>query len=179
MRLLRITFAVIGPALGLAACSDNDTTAPGSDTTFEAVTPSAGATDVDPAGPITVRFSGPMGTGMEQYVDLHRGDIGGPIAPMNCAWSADRTTLTCTPGVPLQPGTGYTIHLGSGMMDGSGRPVEMEDHGRQLGGQPLTGQMMGGMHGDQPAGMMGTGWRHPGDDHLGMAFRFETGQVAT
>jgi hypothetical protein len=78
MRLLTIALAVAGPALGLAACSDNGTTAPGSDTTLEAVIPSAGATGVDLAGPITVRFSGPMGTGTEQYVDLHQGDIGGP-----------------------------------------------------------------------------------------------------
>jgi hypothetical protein len=179
MRLLRIALAVAGPALGLAACSDNDTTAPGSDTTLEAVIPSAEATGVDPAGPITVRFSGPMGTGMEQYLDLHQGDIGGPIVQMNCAWSADRTTLTCAPGAPLQPGTSYTIHLGSGMMDGNGRPVETEEHGLQMGGQPVTGQMMGGMHGGQASSMMGPGWRHAGDDHVGMAFTFETGQTAT
>jgi hypothetical protein len=179
MRLLTLALAVAGPALGLAACSDDGTTAPGSDTTLEAVTPSAGATGVAPAGPITVRFSGSMGAGMEQYLDLHRGDIGGPIVQMNCAWSDDRTTLTCTPGVPLQPGTSYTIHMGSGMMDASGRPVETEDHGLQMGGQPVTGQMMGGMHGGQASSMMGPGWRHPGDDHVGMAFTFEAGQAAS
>jgi hypothetical protein len=179
MRLSRIALAVAGSALGLAACSDNGTTGPGSEPVLEAVTPSAGATDVDPAGPITVRFSAPMGTGMEQYVDLHRGDIGGPIVQASCAWSADRTTLTCAPAVPLQPGTGYTIHMGLGMMDASGRPVDAEERGRQMGGQPVTAPMMGGMHGGQASGMMGPGWRHASDDHVGMAFSFETGQTAT
>jgi hypothetical protein len=179
MRLVRIALAVIGPALGLTACSDNGTTAPDGDTTLEAVTPSTRASGVDAAGPITVRFSGPMSTGMEQYVDLHRDDIGGPVVHMSCAWSDDRTTLTCTPGMPLQPGTSYTFHLGSGMMDASGRSVETEEHGLQMGGQPVTGQMMGGMHGGQAPSMMGPGWRHAGDDHVGMGFTFEAGQTAT
>lgn len=33
-----------------------------------------------PRGPSWCVFSGPMGTDMEQYVDLHRGDVGGPMA---------------------------------------------------------------------------------------------------
>ena len=175
MRLLRIAFAVVGPALGLAGCSNDGATAPGSDTNLEAVTPSAGATGVDASGPITVRFSGPMGNGMEQYVDLHQGDISGPVVQMRCTWSDDRTTLTCTPAAPLQAGTRYTIHIGSGMMDASGHPVETEEHGLQMGGQSVAGSMMGGMHGGQPTSMMGSGWRHVGDDHVGMAFAFETG----
>jgi hypothetical protein len=48
-----------------------------------------------------------------------------------------------------------------------------------MGGQSVTGQMMGGMHGGQPSSMMGPGWRHSGDDHVGMAFTFESGQAAT
>jgi hypothetical protein len=81
--------------------------------------------------------------------------------------------------VPLQPGTSYTIHMGSGMMDASGRPVETAEHGLQMGGQSVTGQMMGGMHGGQPSSMMGPGWRHAGDDQVGMAFTFEAAQPAT
>jgi hypothetical protein len=178
MRLVRIALAVIGPAVGLTACSDNGTTAPDGGTALEAITPSDGATGVDPTGAITIRFSGPMGSGMEQYMDLHQGDITGPVRQVSCVWSDDRTTMTCTPGAPLQPGSNYTIHLGSGMMDASGRPVDTEEHGRQMGGEPVTDQMMGGMHGGEATNMMGSGWRHPGDDHLGMAFTFETGTVA-
>jgi hypothetical protein len=33
---------------------------------------------------------------------------------------------------------------------------------------------MGGMHGGHPTGMMGDGWEHPGDGHLGMVFTFQT-----
>ena len=64
--------------------------------------------------------------------------------------------------------------MGAGMMDASGRPVDMEAHAMVMGGQPVTGQLMGGMHGGQPTGMMGSGWMDPGDDHLGVAFGFET-----
>jgi hypothetical protein len=121
-----------------------------------------------------VRFNGSMGAGMERYVDLHRGDIAGPLVPMSCIWSTDRSTLTCTPGGPLQPGTRYTIHLGSGMVDAGGRRVETEEHGMQMGGQPVNGQMIGPMHGPEPAGMMEPGWRGAGDGHFGMGFTFET-----
>jgi hypothetical protein len=121
-----------------------------------------------------VRFSQPMAGGVEQYVDLHQGGIDGPVVPMPCELSDDRSTLTCTPGQPLQSGTAYTIHIGAGMMDEGGRPVEVEDHGMGMGGQPVTGGMMGGVHGGQSTGLMGPGWQHPGDGHLGMAFTFET-----
>lgn len=99
--------------------------------------------------------------------------------PMTCTWSDDRTTLSWTPSSPLQPGTRYTIHIGSEMRDADGRPVETEERGLHMGGQPVTEQMMGGMHGGRSSDMMGPGWRHAGDDHLGMAFTFETGPPAT
>ena len=133
-----------------------------------------GATGVDPAGLIMVRFTGAMGAGMEQYMDLHQGDVSGPVVPMSCAWSADRSTLTCTPGEPLQSHVRYTIHMGSGMRDASGHMADTEQHGMQMGGQPVTGAMMGPMHGGDPAGMMGSGWQDPSDGHMGMAFTFET-----
>jgi hypothetical protein len=59
------------------------------------------------------------------------------------------------------------------MMDGSGHPAEIESHGMAMGGQPVTSQMMGGMHNGQPTGMMGQGWTDS-DGHIGMAFTFET-----
>ncbi|HEU4697870.1 MAG TPA: Ig-like domain-containing protein [Gemmatimonadales bacterium] len=170
---------VAGAALGLAACSDGGPSGPNTVTTLEAVSPAAGATGIDPASPIAVRFSGAMGIGMERYVDLHQGDVGGPVVPMACTWSNDRATLTCTPGTHLASGTGYALHVGSGMMDANNRPVDVEGHGTQMGGHRVTGQMMGGMHAGQATGLMGPGWRHAGDAHMGMAFAFETGPSAS
>jgi Big-like domain-containing protein len=172
--------AILGVALGLGACSGSDTgTAPtgpepGSTTVLESVTPAAGATEVSPAGTMTIRFSGPMAAGMQQYVDLHRGDVAGPIVPTSCTMSADLAAITCTPDQPLEQHTRYTLHMGSGMMDGQGHHAEVEQHGMGMGGQPVSGGMMGGMHGGEPMGMMGADWSDPGDGHLGMAFDFTT-----
>ena len=58
-----------------------------------------------------------MGSRMEQYVDLHEGDFGGPLVPMACRWSGDGTLLTCTPQAPLKARTEYTVHMRGGMMD--------------------------------------------------------------
>jgi len=173
MRVLMMVLLTTAPVLGLAGCGGDNTTAPSTDTILESVSPAAGATGVDPSAPIMVRFSGPMATGMEQYVDVHQGNIGGPVIPMNCIFSGDRTTLTCSHDQPLQSGTAYTIHMGSGMMDGSGHPAEVESHGMAMGGQPVSGQMMGGMHGGQPMGTMGPGWQDS-DGHFGMEFTFQT-----
>lgn len=173
MRLM-YTFVAIGLASGSVGCSDENATTPSGDTVLESVTPRAGASGVDPSSRVTVRFSGPLASGMEQYVDLHRGGVNGAVMPMACAPSADRTTVTCTPAEPLQPGTTYSIHMGAGMMDANGRSVETEEHGIGMGGRPVTDQMMGGGHDGQAAGMMGAGWRHPGDGHWGMIFTFET-----
>jgi hypothetical protein len=152
MRWLRVTLGVAGAMLGMA-CSNSGPTRPGGVTTLVEITPPPRATGVDPAGPIVVRFSGAMGGGMERYMDLHRGDVAGPLVPMSCAWSTDRRTLTCTPGGLLQSGTRYTIHLGSAMIDADGHAVETEQHGMQLGGQSVTGQTMGPMHGGEPGGV--------------------------
>ncbi len=174
MREMIITFAAIGLAAGFTACGEDGASAPSAETVLESVTPAAGATGVELSAPIAVRFSGPIASGMEEYVDLHQGGIGGPIVPMTCTPSADRLQMTCTPDQPLRTRTTYTIHMGAGMMDGSGRPIETEAHGLAMGGQPVTGQMMGGMHGGRSTGMMGPGWGHPADGHLGMAFAFQT-----
>ena len=77
----------------------------------------------------------------------------GPLVPMSCALSTDRRTLPCTPGGLLQSSTRHTIYVWSGMMDAEGHAVETEQHGMQLGGQPVTGQMMGPMHGGEPGDM--------------------------
>jgi hypothetical protein len=103
-----------------------------------------------------VRFSGAMGAGMERYMNLYQVDVAGPLVPMNCTWSSDRMTLTCTPGRLLQSSTLHTIYLGSGMMDADGHVVDTEQQGKQLGGHLVTGQMMGPMHSGGPGGMVFT-----------------------
>jgi hypothetical protein len=102
-------------------------------TALVAVSPGGGATGVSLGTTMTMQFSGPMGAGMEQYVDLHDGTTAGPVHPMSCTWSADRTTLTCTPTTPLQAHTTYTLHMGAGMVAAAGGTVNMNP-GTGMGG---------------------------------------------
>jgi hypothetical protein len=138
------------------------------------ITPQGGATGLSTSAPIMMRFSAAMGVGMEQYVDLHMGDLSGPTVPMSCGWSADRTTLTCTPQGSLAPRTSYVVHLGGGMMTQAGQPLDYMQYGPMMGGQWITGGMMTSSHGGNPWGMMGSGW-HNANGSYGMAFTFTTG----
>ena len=85
------------------------------------VSPGGGSTGCSGRDPARSSHWGtPMGVGMEQYVDLHMGDLSGPVVPMSCAWAGDQTTLVCAPGSPLQPGTQYIVHVGGAMADAAG-----------------------------------------------------------
>jgi len=153
-----------------AACSD--TTGPDA-ATLTGLSPAPASTGVATTTPLTFTFSRPMLAGMEQYLDLHQGGVGGPIVPMACSWDTGHTTLTCIPAMPLSPATQYTVHMGGGMSDANGRKMTMENW-TTMGGQWATGGMMGGTHAGQPVGMMAPDWRHgPGD--YGMLFVFSTG----
>ena len=66
MRSLRVTLGIVGAMLGMSACSESGPTALGGITTLTEITPAAGATGVNPAGSVMVRFSGAMSAGMEQ-----------------------------------------------------------------------------------------------------------------
>ena len=154
--------------VALAACSDS--TGPGT-ATLTAVSPAPAAAAVAPSTAITLTFGQATMAGMEQYMDLHQGGIAGSTIPMACGWSADQTTLTCTPTNPLAAGTQYTIHVGAGMTDAQGDMMTM-DGWTTMGGQWATSGMMGGIHAGQPVGMMGAGWKHGG--HYGMLFTFTT-----
>lgn len=150
----------------VAACGDSS----GPDTvTLAGVQPVPAAVNVAPSAPIMLTFSHPMMAGMEQYMDLHRGGVTGPTVPMNCAWNAGLTVLTCTPAAPLAPATQYTIHVGAGMTDAKGGMLQM-DNWMSMGGEWATSSMMGATHAGQPVGMMGSGWTQGG--HLGMLFQF-------
>ncbi len=140
---------------------------------FMSVSPAAGAAGVATGSLITFRFSGAMGSGMEQYVDLHMGDLSGAEVAMSCTWSADRTLLSCTPASPLASHATYAIHLGGGMMSAGGAAIDYTTYGPGLGGQWIMGGMMTGTHGGMSWGMMGNGWRNANGSY-GMVFTFTT-----
>jgi hypothetical protein len=145
----------------------------GSAPAFMAVTPAAGATAVATGTSLMLRFSAPMADGMEQYVDLHRGDLSRSIVPIVCVWSEGRTLLTCTPVAPLAPRTTYAIHLGGGMTSAAGLPVDLTN-GLTMGGQWIMGGMMRGTHAGMGWATMTSGWRNVNGSY-GMVFTFTTG----
>jgi len=140
---------------------------------FMSVSPTGGQAGVSVSTPIVMRFGVVMGPGMEEYVDLHRGDLASPVLPMTCSWSANRTTLTCIPTSPLEPHTTYWIHLGGGLMTETGEAIDYNRYGPTMGGQWIQGGMMGGSHGGRPWNTLGAFWHHSGGDY-GMAFPFTT-----
>jgi len=82
-RRMRLGWTVIGALLG-TACGGADATAPPptpSTTALLSVAPMGGSTEVSTTGPMSLIFSGPMQTGMEQYLDLHRGSWSGGLPP--------------------------------------------------------------------------------------------------
>ena len=126
-RMTVVTALVFGLAfLGVGCGAGNDTSMlgpSGAGAAFMSVTPQGGTMGVAGFSSMVFRFGAAMGSGLEQYVDLHMGDLAGPTMPMNCGWSSDRTTLTCTPQGPLSPRTTYVIHLGGGMMTQAGQAL--------------------------------------------------------
>ncbi|MDT8341127.1 MAG: Ig-like domain-containing protein [Longimicrobiales bacterium] len=180
--------------LALGACSGDE--APLSPevppVALATVSPPGGATGVDPHAPVLVTFDGPMMAGMEAYAMLHIGDVTGPEIEGVWSLSPDRLSLGFVPHLPLEPHTGYTLHLGGGMMDAQGHYADLERHGPGMGGAWATSGMMGGggtggmggtMGGTMGGGMggtmggahMGEGWQHPENGTYGMVFSFTTG----
>jgi hypothetical protein len=162
------------------ACSsgDADPAGPAAEgTALLRVNPAGGSTYVDASAPLTVEFEHPLMPGMEGYALVHMGDLGGVPVPGQWVWSSDRSRMTFTPSSPLLPGTTYAIHVGGGMMDATGHPVDFHGHGFDMGGQGVTQRMMTG------AGMMGfthptgSGWQGTGSTY-GMVFTFTTGGLS-
>jgi hypothetical protein len=147
------------------------------------VSPQGGATNVDRNGPFSFHFNGAMAPGMEQYVDVHRGDVTGPISSIHCSWSDDYSTLSCTPSSPLDPGTWYTLHMGGGIMAANGAPIRMDPStwmggwagaGTAMGpGMMNNGWMMGQTHAGGSWAIMGPGWQNANGSY-GMVFPFRT-----
>jgi hypothetical protein len=163
--------------VGTTACSGTATGPTPAATALVSVTPAGGAASVAPSAPIVIAFSHAMASGMEMYVSLHEGDVTGPTVPGVMTWSSDRTTLTFTPAAPLKSATAYTLHVGGGMKDADGNPIDMTAHG-MMGGQWASGSMMNGggmMGGGGPMSgqEMGSGWMGS-NGMYGMVFRFTT-----
>ena len=165
-------------ALGVVACSTNPTAPSGlvSPTVVASVVPAGGSVAVPTGTTVMVTFSSSMRSSMQMYAALHEGTVNGPVVAGTWMWSTDSTRLTFTPAMSLKPATGYTIHLGGGMVDSAGAPVDFQSCVNQFGGQWATPQMMGGggMMGGADSTMMGPGWQGPNGTY-GMTFAFTTG----
>ena len=135
---------------------------------LQSVSPASGATGVSLAMPMTMRFSGAMGRGMESYVLLHEETLTGPAVAGRWTWSGDRRTLTFTPDAPLRARTTYLIHMGGGMRAADGALLDYASCAG-LGGRSVSAGMMAG----GGSGMMGSGWQG-GDGGYGMIFTFTT-----
>jgi hypothetical protein len=140
---------------------------------FLSVAPRGGSTVVPTSTSIELTFGAPMAAAMEQYLDLHVGSIAGPTWPMGCAFSSDRTTLTCMPSAPLDPHTTYVLHVGGGLRTESDQAIDHGAHGPGMGGQWLMGGTSGPRHAGHGWGMMDGGWRNANGSY-GMVFTFTT-----
>lgn len=169
-----LAFPVVGCGSGNDASMMGPSGAPSpTGASLVSVAPQGGATGVAGSTSMVFRFGAAMGTGMEQFVDLHMSNLAGPTMPMNCLWSGDRTTLTCTPQGPLSPRSTYVMHLGGGMATQAGRAIDCAQYGLTMGGQWVMGGMMGGSHAGGSWMMMGPNW-HNANGSYGMAFTFTT-----
>lgn len=163
---------------GVAGCS-LDSTGPSlqPSTSLVAITPVGGSSAVATRVTVMVSFNHAMPPGMASYVTLHKGDVTGPLVPCTASWSTDSMSMTLTPASPLDSATMYTIHLGGGMRDADGNPVNLSANG-MMGGQWATGSMMtgGGMMGGggpMSGREMGAGWAGT-NGMYGMVFTFTT-----
>lgn len=141
------------------------------------VMPAAGATNVDPTKPVVLTFNMAMMTGMEMLVVVNEGTVTGPQVAGTSSWSTDRRTLTFMPAAALKSKTTYVIHLSPSLAATNGKTIDMSQ-GMKIGGQVVTGGMMGSagggmMNGSWGPGMSGAGWK-ASDGTFGMLFTFTT-----
>ena len=134
-----------------------------------AVSPAPGTQGVSVGASIDIQFTAAMPSSMPIQVDLHMGDLSGPVVPMSCSPSGSRTRLTCRPLEPLRPGTTYVTHVGAGMFPGGSACGSVPS---MMGGQWVGGGMMSPTHGGMNWNGMGT-WADACGGY-GMAFPFTT-----
>lgn len=153
--------------LAVAAASCSNPPSP-TKTAVASIAPVGGATNVSTSTTITVVFTEMMDVSAEAYMSLHEGSMSGAAVPMSSHWSDDGLTLTMAPVAPLSAGTKYYIHMGGGMTDIRGWPI---DYGAcpGLGGHSANPETMSHMMG----GEMGYGWKGS-DGNYGMIFTFTT-----
>ncbi len=177
--LSAITFLLLSTVL-LGACSgDRSPTGYEESAVLLSVTPPDGIEALSPTDPIVLNFDRRMDpAACEPQVTLHEGDLEGPVVAVSYSWSEEGTVLTVTPMEPLKPATTYTLNVGGGMRDGSGRPVDLAPAQQHSGGQwngTMAGQGPGyGQHGGQggPKGQGGrSGAQHRG---VGLVYTFTT-----
>lgn len=125
--------------------------------------------NVEPGALVEIGFSHSMYEEAAQWAVVHMGDPTGPLVDGTWTWSDDHAHLTFHPEIPWASGGEYTIHLGGGMHDAFGNPLDFESHGVGMGGEWASAGMMGG----GPM-MMEPGWRHANGSY-GMVFRFTAG----
>lgn len=148
------------------------TTPSASSTAIIGVAPRGGATNVATTAGITLTFNHPMMAGMQFYMALHVDSLTGHLVSGTMTWSSDHTQLTFSPTVPLHAQTTYVLHVGGGMMDANASAISYSQC-QGLGGQWVTGSMMGGgMMGGRDE--MGSGWQGSNGD-FGVEFVFTTG----
>jgi Bacterial Ig-like domain len=150
----------------LGACSNEDPTSVEESVEVSAMSPTAGATNVDVGTTVSLTFSHPMGAGMEAYMGLYEGDLSGPRVPGSWMWSPDRARVEFHPDAPLRSQFRYTVHIGGAVQDATGRHLNYELCINRHGAQWAWGQMMGG---HQP----GAGWKHENGSY-GVFYGFET-----
>jgi hypothetical protein len=175
-----LALATLASILTLGACSATSSPSDvlASDTPVAlSVLPAAATTGVDPTKPIVVTFNMSMMTGMEMLVILHEGSVTGPEVTGSSSWSTDRRVLTITPAATLKAKTTYVVHLSPSLQGMNGKSIDLSQC-TKLGGQFVSGGMMGSsaggmMNGTWGSGMMGAGWK-ASDGTFGMLFTFTT-----
>ena len=177
---LRISLAFT-IALSLPACSDSPVATNTDDTVTAlfSVQPTGGARGVEIPAQVRITFTHPLPDHMTTFVDMHHGGVDSPTVDGTWSFTPDHMTLMFEPGEPLHPGMDYTIHLGGGMGDTFGRPVDLGTRRAECGGEWALGSMFGragmpgGGHGWENSGHVGNGWAHTNGSY-GMMFGFTT-----
>ncbi len=168
-RSLAFRLPLTSVAVALGACLSSPTSDDPFGTTEQtlllSIRPAAGAVDVSITTDIEISFDHSIPEMMRSYVALHDGDCPGPVVAGVWSGTSDHMGLHFMPTEPLVPGTEYTVHIGGGMTDSFGMPVDLEFFGVPMGGEWATEGMVLGPDG-MGMDMMG----QPILDHAGMGW---------
>ncbi len=97
-----------------------DLTAP----TVVSAVPAANATNVSISAPITITFSEPLSAASVTNSNIVlRATTAGTVINSTLLYTAGSSSVTLTPAAALQPSTGYTLSVTTGVKDASGNPL--------------------------------------------------------